>query len=248
MSKSAKRGRVESPQKSDEYIDFKEKVEKGEITTISGLAKGFVVIANATNNECEAIKEAVEKNAKEIEENAEGLIDHEAKLADHDTRLEKVEKRIVVGEMRDVRKNLILRNVKYHPKADKEKETPQQTAEMIEKFFSELGIEKKVGPWMSKRYRGDGKNKAPTIIQLKLTDARDKALIYGALKGKKTKGISVSNEFPGCLKEQIKEAETKAKKIREDSGNKTRTRVEVEDYRVVIRVKKEGDSKYSNLV
>ena len=236
---SKKRGRVESPQKPEEYDDFKDKVEKGEITSISELAKGFVLLVAATTNECNAIKTVVDNNGKSIDE-------HTETLGDHEKRIDKIEKRIVVGEMKDVRGNLILRNLKYHPKAEKDKETPEQTAEVVQNFLTELGVEGKIGPWMSRRFKGESK-KAPTIIQLKLQDSRDKALVFGALKGKKVKGVSVSNEFPGCLREEIKEAEEKAKKIREDTGNKTRTRVEVENYKVIIKIKKEGETKYTTI-
>ena len=160
-------------------------------------------------------------------------------------------------EMPLVESNLIFRN--FPPAvADGEIEDRATLKAAVKDVFATM----KIGPRINvvdvarfkKKERGpEGGNWAersddkPGLVMVKLASPDMKKIVFSHIRNLRGSGyhkISINRQFPKCLVSQATELEKKARKIRLDSGNKTKTRIEPKDAQVLLKIKEENETQF----
>ena len=82
---------------------------------------------------------------------------------------------------------------------------------------------------------------------VKLAQPGQKAAIFAKIANLKRtpyKTISVSNEYPACIRRLVAAAEKTAYQIRVDSSNQTKTRIEIANAKPIIKIKTKGSAEF----
>jgi hypothetical protein len=135
-------------------------------------------------------------------------------------------KRIVHGhEFERVKNNIIVSGLSLHKDA-KERETMEQTKEVIQALYKEMGLDyKEANPEHSYRLPGKPDQKGPPLMKIQFSREMCKKAFFAALpklRSNKKISVGISDEIPSYLKEQFKMLSEKAYKLRKDKGCKTR--------------------------
>ena len=147
--------------------------------------------------------------------------------------------------MKGLRPNIIVKNLPLHRQAKEDEKTADQTRQVVRAFLKELKLDR-VPVEFAKRFRSSPamKGKGPPPVQIVLEKTSDKAQVFRALDGSKLdkiyKRISVTNEYPACLRADIREAEKQAYEIRNDGSGK-KTKIVVREGKVQIMTKNKND-------
>ena len=242
--KDKKRARSDnSPQKGSPAEDieaFREEMEHGTHHSITDLSK-LILMSH------DSLQETFGSMATALGNRVEAV---ECQVNDNRARIEILEQKMVELEAQAVRNNLILQNLELHKDAKDGWETSEQTQEQVREFLKKLEIDGDVTNFKCRRYRQTEEQKkfGPPICQVQLATTGHKGTIFQALK-KKSREIkeSVSNEIPASLKHEHKKLREKAAKIREDSGNKTRTKIMFIRNSLILKIKGETDKTFQEI-
>lgn len=189
------------------------------------------------NTKLEEKLKVIESNDKNIKKTADEAIEA---TKNFDNRFYHIEKK-------GLQANLILKNVAMLEEGKEERK--DDTKKVVNNILKAIGVEKEVKIADCFRFKRSEKatNNKPPVISVKLQDPKMKADIFGSvnkLNGSQYHKISICNEYPASLREPMARAEKEAYEIRKDSDFKIKTRVEISQGKVVIKVKKPGDKIY----
>ncbi len=172
-----------------------------------------------------------------------------ARVKELEKESESLKKRVMEMELKDMRKNIIISNLPLHSKAEKEQkpETNKQTIDQVWNVVKEMKIQDKIALESVKRFRmANGK---AGIVQVRFERPSQKAAFFKALPTLKNKmKIFVRDEYPSSIMPMVKKAEADAKKIYEDSGKTTKTRIQVTgNGQVILKAKKKEETTFSEI-
>ncbi len=254
----SKRSRENSP--ADTFDEYMEKIESDKNLSITSVAKGLKVIndslanlledkhecqSNALEDKLDRILQGQEQISGQIQSLNERVSGHDDAINDCRNDMRMFKDRLAALEGERLSGNLIIKNLNLHMTAmrDKKEETGDQTVEVVSDLFSRLGITRDLCGYYAKRFKPLTNGKGPPLIQVRLDQPADKMRIFTALKNAKLTDVSVNNEYPRILKEDVKRAERMAFEIRQ-ADKTTRTRVAVRGGKVFLLKRGKDDSRY----
>ena len=162
------------------------------------LQKGLLEEMKKDQAETNARMSNVEKELKIMNER------NAAADAKSDEAEREAHERLFRVEKRDLAPNLVIRNLMG------EGETKEEAVEKIREIIEIMGVTDEVRVRNAVRFRrSKNSNKAkPTIVRVVLDDAGMKPIFFkniNRLKGTPWQRISVANEYPACVREQVKD-------------------------------------------
>lgn len=159
-------------------------------------------------------------------------------------------------EMPMVAHNLIFRNFPQD-----ERETKASLKIQVQEVFQSMGIGarinvkeairfKKKAPEGSESSWAEEMSRKPGLVLVKLANSEMKKIIFGNIRKLKETPfhrISINNQIPKCVVPQVTALEIRARKIRVDSGFKTKTKIDLNNGNPKIQIKGENDAKFKDI-
>jgi len=157
-------------------------------------------------------------------------------------------KQIVTMNLEAIKANLIIQKVPVCKKAIKEKreETNEESMRSFEEHVLQpIGIEKAIRNYTVARIPSKNKKDIPNL-KVVLCESSDKQHFFKNISNSGlSKSITIKDEYPALLKNEYKEAEKVAYKVRKSLGIKTKIVVRLGE--VVVLVKKKEEKRFSKI-
>ena len=206
----------------------------------------------------DATKEGIGKQIAEVKEKVEKFASVEVAV---NNALKKQESESLMRsfhmELDMVAPNLIFRNF---PQEEGEDRASLKMA--VQDVFQTIGIGPRIVVKEAIRFKkkeegGDRRGswaeetgRRPGLVLVKLSNPDMKKIIFSnirKLQGTPYSRISINNQYPKCVVPQVTALEIKARKIRVDSGFKTKTKIELNSGKPKIQVKEENDRDFKDI-
>ena len=207
-------------------------------------------IKKGVDKEIAIVKEKVEKLASVEETVNKALLEQKMESQTRNFHL----------EMSMVSNNLIFRNF---PLPDNGIEDKAKLKMGVQDLFQAMGIGPRINVKEAIRFKkkeDDGRrpswaemvdrNQKPGLVLVKLGNVEMKKIIFSnirKLKGTLFQKVSINNQVPKCVLPLVTELEIKARKIRVDSGFKTKTKIELNSGKPKIMIKGENDRDFKDI-
>ena len=233
---------------SKEIKTLKSKLEKTAKEAASAVGSGTAAINDVKIMRAELSKtaEADVTATSNIKELKDEMVKMKAKGQPGGGEVAFLKERLVANEMKDLRSNLIVKNLHWHPDEavqNGQEETPAQTLDQFNSLLKTLNVVNTVHAVHAHRFRSTQDSDKPTAVRIILRSSSEKKELWEAL-AKVNVNVSISNEYPMSLQKDLKALEGIAYKIRINSGRKTKTRVTVLKGRSTLLIKPLGQPKY----